>query len=118
MAQNKNAKIYANKQSSSANLTKFLPKKMDSKSSTNSNQAASDGEMDDLDEARPAKPEVHEEPLPTVASSLVEAERKKRGLLSRKVSYRTPGAGRENNKNNDEISLKSYFTDRSTSPSL
>jgi hypothetical protein len=88
-AQNKTAKIYANKQSSTANLTKFLPKKNNSQADSKANSSASnqgtgsDGEMDDLDEAR-SQPVV-EEPPPTSASSLVEAERKKKGLLGRKV---------------------------------
>jgi len=93
-AQNKTAKIYANKQSSTANLTKFLPKKNNSQADSKANSSASnqgtgsDGEMDDLDEAR-SQPVV-EEPPPTSASSLVEAERKKKGLLGRKVEQVPP----------------------------
>ena len=95
LAQNKTAKIYATKQSSSGNLTKFLPKKNNANNAdSNSNKAnssasnqgtGSDGELtDDVDEARP----VNEEPTnpPTSASSLIEQERKKKGILGRKVS--------------------------------
>ena len=94
LAQNRNTKFSANKQSSAPNLTKFLPKKNSSNAATADSKAnssasnqgtGSDGEMDDLDEA---KPQVHHEepPPPTSASSLIEQERKKKGLLGRKVS--------------------------------
>ena len=84
-AQNKTAKIYANKQNSSANLTKFLQKKSNEiKQSVNHNTGAnSDGDMEDEDAE--TKKVVVEEPPPT-AQSLVEQERKKKGLLGRKVS--------------------------------
>ena len=95
LAQNKTNKIYANKQSSSGNLTKFLPKKNNSSAATADSKAnssasnqgtGSDGEMDDLDEAATNKPEHHlEPPPPTSSSSLIEQERKKKGLLGRKV---------------------------------
>ena len=72
LAQNKNTKFSANKQSSSGNLTKFLPKKnnsatADSKANSSaSNQGTgSDGEMDDLDEAKP-EPKIEEPPPPTL----------------------------------------------------
>ena len=83
-AQNKTAKIYANKQNSSANLTKFLQKKSNEiKQSVNHNTGAnSDGDMEDEDAE--TKKVVVEEPPPT-AQSLVEQERKKKGLLGRKV---------------------------------
>jgi len=96
LAQNKNTKFSANKQSSSGNLTKFLPKKnnsatADSKANSSaSNQGTgSDGEMDDLDEAKP-EPKIEEPPPPTSASSLIEQERKKKGLLGRKVEQVPP----------------------------
>ena len=84
-AQNKMVKISANKQNSSANLTKFLQKKSNEiKQSVNHNTGAnSDGDMED--EEAEAKKKVEEEPPPT-AQSLVEQERKKKGLLGRKVS--------------------------------
>ena len=95
LAQNKTNKIYANKQSSSGNLTKFLPKKNNSSAATADSKAnssasnqgtGSDGKMDDLDEAATNKPEHHvEPPPPTSSSSLIEQERKKKGLLGRKV---------------------------------
>ena len=91
-AQNKTVKMSsANKPSSAANLSKFLPKKSSQDSKANSsasNQAGSDGEMDDLDgEAKPKADSHENEPAPTSASSLVEAEKKKRGLLGgRKVT--------------------------------
>lgn len=98
ISQNKTNKIYANKQSSSGNLTKFLPKKnanaatADSKANSSaSNQGTgSDNEMDDLDEAATKKPEHEEPPPPTSSSSLIEQERKKKGLLGRKVEQVPP----------------------------
>jgi len=88
-AQNKTAKIYANKQNSSANLTKFLQKKSNEiKQSVNHNTGTnSDGDMEDEDAE--TKKVVVEEPPPT-AQSLVEQERKKKGLLGRKVEQIPP----------------------------
>ena len=79
--------MYANKQNSSANLTKFLQKKSNEiKQTVNQHTGAnSDGEMDDEEAAEKKKAEIHDEPPPT-AQSLVEQERKKKGLLGRKVS--------------------------------
>ena len=87
-AQNKTAKMYANKQNSSANLTKFLQKKSNEiKQTVNQHTGAnSDGEMDDEEAAEKKKAEIHDEPPPT-AQSLVEQERKKKGLLGRKVRF-------------------------------
>lgn len=93
MAQNKTAKIYANKekQSSSANLTKFLPKKAGGSegskgnhSSTSNQGTGSDGEAEEVDENNP-RPVIATEEQPPPGSSLVEQERKKKGLLGRKV---------------------------------
>ena len=79
LAQNKTNKIYANKQSSSGNLTKFLPKKNNSSAATADSKAnssasnqgtGSDGEMDDLDEAATKKPEPHEEPQANLSADL------------------------------------------------
>ena len=86
-AQNKTNKIYANKQNSSANLTKFLQKKSNEiKDKLPHTNANSDGEMDDEEAEAKKKAELHEEPPPT-QPSLVEQERKKKGLLGRKVSF-------------------------------
>ena len=95
LAQNKTAKIYANKQSSSANLAKFLPKKTGDKQSSGTlnaaNSAGSDLEGEDMaDEAAAGQPMAVDEP-PLPGSSLVEQEQKqKRGLLGKKIVEQIP----------------------------
>jgi len=114
-AQIKTQKIHGAKQQSAshANLTKFLPKKNSTNSPTpgdnTSNKAnagnssasnqgtltGSDGEMDDLDmdqdRARP-KEDMHVEHQPPLnsACSLVEQERKKKGILGKKAEQVPP----------------------------
>ncbi len=103
LAQNKTAKMYVNKQPSSANLTKFLPlnknKNVNNANNEDNGNAGGVGSEDepydeDLpDEARPnagAQPTVQGDP-PMPGSSLVEQEPKaKRGLLGKKVVEQIP----------------------------
>ena len=99
LAQNKNAKVYANKQSSSsaANLGKLLPNKnKDSGSKTGSSSTAGGGGGGGMDEEdgegggrgnqEPA--ELPDTPIP--GSSLIEQERKKKGLLGTKKVEQVP----------------------------
>lgn len=103
LAQNKTAKIYANKQTSSANLTKFLPNKKDAKSSAAALADAEDGDADfGIEDSNNQNAgnrstgggphhhqEAEQEPPPS-GSSLVEQERKKKGLLGKKQEQIPP----------------------------
>lgn len=95
LAQNKTAKNYANKQSSSANLNKFLLKNKDSSKSGSSNlgngaasedcddQIEVDGDGNGMEGAGGMQ-------SPNIGSSLVEQERKKKGILGKKQEQIPP----------------------------
>ena len=87
LAQNRTVKNSANKQSSTANLTKFIPAKLKNSANSNANSSAgggSDGEPEDMEDG--PKTKLPDPEPPTSASSLIEKEGKKKGILgNRKV---------------------------------
>ena len=89
LAQNRNTKIHSNKQSSTANLGKLLPKKGDS----NKNNAANADPNAENEDGMPATGTgsgTTEEETPAPAATLVEQERKKKGLLGNKKVEQIP----------------------------
>lgn len=97
LAQNRTAKVYANKPSSAANLSKFLHQKSkDAGNNANKNNNAANNDMDGMDDLDPdggrrmdttdhaPPPEVHSGP------TLIEQERKKKGLLGKKPEQVPP----------------------------
>ncbi len=100
LAQNRTAKVYATKQSSAANLGKLLPKAGGgggSKDSSGGGGGAGGGggskanseAGDDENCGGPAGPGVEEE-TPTPGATLVEQERKKKGILGNKKVEQVP----------------------------
>jgi len=103
LAQNRTAKVYANKQSSAANLTKFLPRNKDHNKSLGSNSGgggpSEDGneDLENMDGGHHGPPgrrvpdQVdHEAPPPHTGPTLIEQEPKKKGLLGKKVEQVLP----------------------------
>ncbi len=92
LAQNRTAKVYANKQSSSAQLGKLLPKTGTLGGTTPSGGVGGVGgteEGDGQGSGGPGSAITEEEP-PVPGASLVEQERKKKGLLGNKKVEQVP----------------------------
>ena len=94
LAQSKTAKMYANKQSSSANLNKFLHKSKDSSNksvgSVSGNGAASEDGDDPPDVDVDVAGGNGQPQVVVVGSTLIEQEPKKKGLLGKKQEQVPP----------------------------
>lgn len=85
LAQNKNAKVYANKQPSSANLNKFLNKNKEPNKNGTQQPAATAHEDEDHVEIKVEPAAVVDSRTPqSGCSTLIEQEQKKKGLLGKK----------------------------------
>jgi len=95
LAQNRTAKVYANKQSSSGNLNKFLHKNKDpnknGNQSTGNSTSHEEGEehVENVEVVDPNGVAANGEPQ-SAGSTLIEQERKKKGLLGKKQEQMPP----------------------------
>ena len=95
LAQNRTAKVYANKPSSSANLSKFLAKNKDNNKTAAAAVAAANADADDNEDRVPdanaanANAGAGDHEMQT-GPTLIEQERKKKGILGKKVEQVPP----------------------------